>query len=245
MPDYDFSTLSDRDLEELVKDLLNSKYGWELQSFKRGRDGGVDLRYATATNENHLVVQVKHYAVSGYNKLYHSLKTEELPKVQQLQPHHYIIATSVGLSGKEVSNIQQLFTALGTPQVTVLGKHDLNTLLGQYPDVEKNHYKLWLSSTTMLEAMYNNAALGRSAYLVAKGMEYLQMINVMSDERKLAELNFEATYKVSGQTEKAAFFPKVNVVSDRKPVWGSVTDSFVDSARRDRMKEFGGQQLLP
>ena len=55
MPEYTFSTLNDSELENLSRDLLQSAFGLTLQSFKKGRDKGIDLRYATFENENTIV----------------------------------------------------------------------------------------------------------------------------------------------------------------------------------------------
>ena len=66
MANYNFSTLNDKDLEELALDLLNAQLKLDLQSFKVGIDGGVDLRHSTPKNDNSIVVQVKHYLKSGY-----------------------------------------------------------------------------------------------------------------------------------------------------------------------------------
>ncbi|WP_410867374.1 restriction endonuclease, partial [Paraburkholderia sp. SIMBA_027] len=56
---YNFSTLNDRDLEELTRDLLSKKLSIDFQSFKPGPDQGIDLRYSTFNDENEIVVQVK------------------------------------------------------------------------------------------------------------------------------------------------------------------------------------------
>lgn len=67
MPDYDFHTISPVDFEELTRDLLQARDGIVFQSFKTGRDGGLDLRFAS-DNENR-IVQCKHFRKSGYNSL--------------------------------------------------------------------------------------------------------------------------------------------------------------------------------
>ncbi|WP_394421209.1 restriction endonuclease [Tenacibaculum mesophilum] len=59
MNNYDFSTLNDKEFEEISKDLLNTKFNLKLQSFRIGKDKGVDLRYSTEKNNNSLVVQAK------------------------------------------------------------------------------------------------------------------------------------------------------------------------------------------
>jgi hypothetical protein len=59
MNNYDFSTLHDKEFEELVRDLLNEEFNMDLQSFKSGKDKGIDLRYASKKNQNEVIVQVK------------------------------------------------------------------------------------------------------------------------------------------------------------------------------------------
>jgi hypothetical protein len=40
---YDFTTLSPDDFEHLVADLLSRSWGARLESFKPGKDSGIDL----------------------------------------------------------------------------------------------------------------------------------------------------------------------------------------------------------
>src|ERR1700760_1987156 len=102
---YDFSTLNDKDLEELVRDILSVKINVDFQSFKMGADAGIDLRYASNNNENEIIVQVKHYLQSGVSKLKNDLKKVEAKKVQTLNPKRYIFATSLPLSPKNKEEI--------------------------------------------------------------------------------------------------------------------------------------------
>ena len=64
MANYDFSTLNDRDLEELTRDLLSKKLNVNFQSFKPGPDKGIDLRYSTLNDENEIIV----FNIGGYSK---------------------------------------------------------------------------------------------------------------------------------------------------------------------------------
>lgn len=48
MPIYDFRNLSPQDFEALTRDLLQAEWNVAIEAFKTGRDGGTDLRYATA-----------------------------------------------------------------------------------------------------------------------------------------------------------------------------------------------------
>ena len=85
---YDFSCLSAYDFEILARDLLQRRLGVVLESFKAGRDSGVDLRYAPA-HDYSLIVQCKHYPATGYRGLIRALK-KEVPKVHRLAPDSLI-----------------------------------------------------------------------------------------------------------------------------------------------------------
>jgi hypothetical protein len=74
MPDYDFHQLSAYDLEILARDLLQAHWGITLESFKTGKDDGIDLRYATGGDKT--IVQVKHLAKTGLAGLLRQLKAE-------------------------------------------------------------------------------------------------------------------------------------------------------------------------
>lgn len=161
---YNFSTLSDRDLEELVCDLLTAKLEMEFQSFKAGSDQGVDLRYATNNEENEVVVQVKHYLDSGLVKLKSILKKEEAEKVRKLNPKRYIFVTSLPLSHKNKSDIIAIFSPYITSSADVLGRNDLNRLLRAHPLILQRHFKLWFSDISVFQRVLHNGIKGRSEF---------------------------------------------------------------------------------
>jgi len=161
---YDFKTLSAYDFELLVRDLLQKKLGIVLESFKSGRDGGVDLRYALSADDS-LVVQCKHYAETGYSGLLFALKKEN-SKVNRLAPNRYCIATSVPLSPANKQEIRAIFEPHCKIDEDILGIEDLNNLLTLYPDIERNHYKLWLTSTTVLERIVHSDVYNQTLLLV-------------------------------------------------------------------------------
>ena len=104
---YDFQQLSPHDLETLVRDLLQEEWGVVLESFKTGRDGGVDLRYARGPHN--LVVQVKHYVRTGLAGLLRDLKVEA-GKVTALKPTRYLLVTSVPLSPANKQAVAAVFS---------------------------------------------------------------------------------------------------------------------------------------
>lgn len=167
MADYDFSTLNSTDLEELVCDLLNAQEGEDspvrYQTYKEGKDQGVDFLYSTETNLYEHIGQVKHYYRTGFASMFHVLKNEEVEKVKRLNPHHYIFATSVDLSFKEAFRIHQTFQPFIKSLNDIYGKKNLNRLIELHDDVLARHYKLWFSDTSILEKILNSDLQFRSS----------------------------------------------------------------------------------
>lgn len=153
MPDYDFQILQPNEFEHLTRDLLQKKEKAFIESFTPGRDGGIDLRFAKIRGKN-AIVQAKRYKDYGSLK---SVLAKEAAKVKTLRtkPSRYIISTSVGLTPDNKTEIYDLFSPYIKDTSDILGRDDLNNLLGQYPDIEKQYYKLWLGSTTVLEDILN------------------------------------------------------------------------------------------
>lgn len=151
MCNYDFLILQSHEFECLSRDLLQKKEKLFVESFTPGKDGGVDLRFAKVRGENS-IVQVKRY--KNFSSLKEALK-KEVEKVKLLNPERYIICTSVGLSPYDKDIIQSFFSPYIKSTTDILGKDDLNNLLGEYPDVEKRYYKLWMGSTAVLEGILN------------------------------------------------------------------------------------------
>jgi hypothetical protein len=161
MPSYDFKTLSPIDFEILVRDLLQREFGFTLESFKPGRDGGIDLRRFIGP-KNTLIVQCKHYAAAGFAALLRELERIEAPKVAKLKPRRYVLATSVPLSPANKDAVCDRFSPFCKAPNDVYGRDDLNNLLGKYPELEKHHLKLWITSTTVLESIVHSQLFNTS-----------------------------------------------------------------------------------
>ena len=138
MSNYTFETLDDKDLEELTRDLLQKELKITLESFKRGKDGGFDLRYSSGKDTpNTIIVQVKHYLNSGFDLLYRHLEKDEVPKVKnEIKPDKYILVTSVGLTPQNKSKIQKLFQPFILTTGDIYGRDDLNNLLKKFPEIK-------------------------------------------------------------------------------------------------------------
>ena len=163
MPEYDFHQLSPPDLERLSRDLLQAEWSVRLESFKTGRDGGIDLRYANGPHN--LIVQVKHYARTGLRGLIRDLKKED-PKIAKLAPSRYAIVTSVPLSPANKEEIVSVLPSAPLVVSDIFGQDDINNMLGRHQAIERRHHKLWLTSRVALDRVLHNAELTRSEFEV-------------------------------------------------------------------------------
>lgn len=159
---YDFLNLSPVDFEELSRDLIQKHFHLYLESFKTGKDGGIDFRCTKDKDlENEIIVQAKRYR--DFNSLFIELK-REVKKLPNLEPDRYILSTSAGLSPTNKDKIKKLFHPYITSTSDIIGKDDLNNLLGIYGDIESKHFKLWLSSTNILEKIFNAKVINQSIF---------------------------------------------------------------------------------
>jgi adenylate kinase family enzyme len=159
--DYDFSRLNDKEFEVLCTDLIGAYKGVRFERFKPGRDGGVDGRYIAPSGAE-WILQAKHRPGSPLAQLVTHIRNSEAPKVANLNPERYILVVSHSLS---VLNKQELADAVrsrATCPVEVYGREDLNDFLADHQAVERRHFKLWISSTNVLQRMLTNAINGRS-----------------------------------------------------------------------------------
>lgn len=186
MADYDFSTLNSSDFEELTCDLLNADEKQKhslirFKTFKDGKDRGIDLLYSTQENEFEMVGQVKHYYRSGYGAMLNLLKNDEVKKVKLLNPNKYLFITSVDLGPDDSLEIKKLFSPFITSLSDIYGKKDVNKLLESYSEVLNNHFKLWYSSTTVLQKIINYQIEGRSNEFKEKQLKKKLRLYVKND----------------------------------------------------------------
>jgi adenylate kinase family enzyme len=161
--EYNFSNLNDREFESLGASIIEKNLTKRVEIFKSGRDGGVDGRFWIGKTKEG-IIQCKHYISTPYTTLISKLKSEELAKVKKLNPAKYIFITSKKLSRKNKKEIKAIFHPFILSEADIYGNEDLNVFLSKKENqgiVERN-YKLWITSTSVLDLIYNNAIKGRS-----------------------------------------------------------------------------------
>lgn len=165
MSDYDFRQLSPHDFELMCRDLLQAECGLTFESFKTGKDGGVDFRYARAGKQ--IIIQCKRFVATGFDGLLRELR-KEAEKVKKLKPARYILMTAASLSPANKTRIVEVIGAQYLDNSDIFGRDDLNNLLGLHLDVERSHYKLWLASTNVLQTVLHNDIVTQSNFQVEK-----------------------------------------------------------------------------
>lgn len=165
MSDYDFSRLNDKEFEVLCIDLIGAMKGVRFERFKPGRDAGVDGRYFTP-DKGEWILQCKHWASTPYSRLVAHIRDSEALKVAKLKPERYFLVLSHPLSRANKSEILSLLAHHTSSPVEVFGREDLNDFLPKHPEVERRHFKLWISSTNVLAILLNNAIKGRSDFMM-------------------------------------------------------------------------------
>ena len=163
MADYDFHQLSPHDFENMARDLLQASWNLMLESFKTGKDGGIDFKHDKSGSN--IVVQCKHYVRTGLAGLLRDLRKESV-KVRRLKPQRYVLVTSVPLSPANKDDIIKIIGADVLNTSDVLGQDDLNNLLAQHPEIEEQHYKLWLASRAVFDRVLNNSLITQSEFKV-------------------------------------------------------------------------------
>ncbi|AKD56984.1 nSTAND3 domain-containing NTPase [Spirosoma radiotolerans] len=160
MLNYDFQILSPIEFEEISRDLIQNHLNIFLESFTDGKDGGIDFRYSS-TKENAIIVQCKRYKT--FKDLIYVLK-REANVLDNLSPSKYIITTSVGLTPMQKKEIKELFKKYIKSTKDILGRNDLNNLLGKNPEIEKKYYKLWISSFNILNNILHSKVYNESNF---------------------------------------------------------------------------------
>lgn len=196
MVEYDFLILQPNEFENLTRDLLQKREGVFIESFTIGRDGGIDLRFTSPKGKRQVIVQAKRY--KDYAKLKNVLK-DEVAKVRKLNLDRYILSTSVGLTPENKTEIKTMFSPYIKATKDILGKDDLNNLLGEYSEVEKQYYKLWLGSTAVLDDILNKRINNWSEMTLEEARKDVSLY-VMNDsfERALTVLKENRYVIISG-----------------------------------------------
>lgn len=192
MSDYIFNTLNDKEFETLANDLYSALENTRVERFKPGKDGGIDGRFYI-DNSKFGIIQSKHWIKSGIKKLLVELEKNELPKVQKINPRVYILFTSLDLSPANKKSIYKIFSEYMRNESDIFGCSEINELISRNPDIEKKHYKLWISSTNVLRDLLERSKIILSGYVIKEALLnqplYVRTANHINAIKKLESLH--------------------------------------------------------
>jgi hypothetical protein len=196
--EYNFAKLSPADFEELVHDLLEAEWGIALESFKSGRDCGIDLRHI-ALDGGATVVQCKRYIDTKFPDLRSHMKIKEMPKIRSLSPQRYVLVTALPLLEEQKEKLFQDLQPFVRRREDIIGGTEVQDLIRRHKKVEIAHYKLWLTSTAVLQEVLRQVVLApelrkaeflvdgiqKSLPLYVQGPAYQQAQDILQDQRVL------------------------------------------------------------
>ncbi|MFF1761048.1 restriction endonuclease [Streptomyces sp. NPDC058266] len=159
-----YSDLSPHDFEILVRDLLQASHGVRMETFPPGRDGGVDIRLHR-NGEETIIAQCKHSPGRNFAQIKGQLASES-QKIGNRFSCRYILATSASLTRQNKQEIATMFAGVRLAVDDIWGVDDLDNLLRLYPHVEVDNFKLWITSSAVLEHLLHPELYQRSSGLV-------------------------------------------------------------------------------
>ncbi|UKS24180.1 AAA family ATPase [Paenibacillus sp. HWE-109] len=151
MFNYDFHALLEPlEFEGLVCDVVQQREGIFLETYKEGRDMGIDGSY-TDRDSKKTIVQAKRY--QDFNKLYYNLEHLELPKVRKLNPDRYILGVSIDFGLGQKEKILALFGEYISSKDDILSTRNINRLLNEptYHWIVQAYPNLWVPSISIFK----------------------------------------------------------------------------------------------
>lgn len=156
---FNYSELSDTDFEELCKDIMQRKLKdfeeeIDLRTFRKGKDGGIDI--ADKVDKPVILIQAKHYWNSSFSSLKKNLE-KEVEKVNEIKPRHYYICVSCDLTPANIKDIKDMFSEYMKDESNIVTRKEIDDFLQkeENKDIVWKHYKLWLSSSQILQEIHN------------------------------------------------------------------------------------------
>lgn len=169
---FNLLALSPKEFEMLGADLVGSMLGVRFELFTSGPDGGMDGRYTTADGD--IILQAKRYG--GWGSLSQVMK-DERDKVTRLNPFEYWLLTTVGLNDKRKKVLGATLSHPSVSRARMLGREDIEALLErrEHKGVVESNIKLWMTSLTVLELIFNLENRVRMALTREQGEHMLRV----------------------------------------------------------------------
>ncbi|WP_439377933.1 restriction endonuclease [Amycolatopsis lexingtonensis] len=190
MDAFDLGRLSPYDFEMLCRDLFEQITGLAFEVFPQGRDQGIDLRHV-AEDGNLTIVQCKHWPRGSSARLVRTMLGDERAKVRALDPARYLLVTSVELTAGAKDKLADGLAPHVTGAGDIYGVDQLVEELRKRPEIVERHFRLWLSSTAVLQTLLRKESLVRSAALLSdieqRALTFVPTPAFLEAKQRLAE----------------------------------------------------------
>lgn len=150
----EYNNLSPVEFEYLCQDIMQRKLGISLRRFSAGKDQGIDL--VDDVSNIQVLLQAKHYYNTSFSTLKRDLKAE-LKKVEKINPKEYYLCCTSRLTPGNIKEIYALFSDYMQSDKNIITIYEIDAFLTNVENIDilRKHFKLWLSSTNILSAVYN------------------------------------------------------------------------------------------
>lgn len=234
--DYDFRNLSPIDFEALVRDVLSAEFDVPFETFAVGPDGGIDIRHVSKNRT--IIVQCKHRPGATKAQIVGAAKTE-LGKWPGDIPTEYYFVTSADLSPDALASVAEELGPLAPHAGHVWARGRLNGSLAIHSNVERRHFKLWLTSTEVLDQILRSGEWERSEALIHQIRDRIRLyVHTPKYDQAFDALHAERVVMISGApgvgkstlaemlllTHWNAGWKVVNIVSDIADAWQHLRD---------------------
>lgn len=174
---FNYSALDSYEFELLSRDVAQRLTGIKLSSYTEGKDGGIDASdyYFGPNAHPSIVVQAKRWIQrASYSKLESTMVAliNQLHSCGKLPSKRLIFAVASGVSEVFQQRLSAKAKSLGVSDFQLLDSVKFDQFLSDESnsDILRNHFKLWIAGTNVLQNLYNRSFfVGCDLYLADIG----------------------------------------------------------------------------
>lgn len=150
---FNFMNIDEIEFEELCKQILERKLGKTFRIFGRGADGGIDIQ---ANDNEKIIGQAKLYRNTSQTDTVGKIK-KEANRINPKKIEQYYLFIGREMSPQNIQKIYEDFQDILKTKENIFTIKEINELLNkdEYSDIVRQHIKLWLCSTNILEQIMN------------------------------------------------------------------------------------------
>ena len=150
---FNYMNIDPTEFEEICHEILEKITNQSFRVFGKGTDGGIDIQ----SDENEKVIgQAKLYINSTQSTTVYSIKSE-FYRIKNKEIEQYYLFIGREMSPENIQKIYDEFKTYMKSKENIYTIKEIDELLHkeEFQDIVRNHVKLWLSSTNILELITN------------------------------------------------------------------------------------------